>query len=516
LAAYAAHANGPAVSGGVDRLSPQAQALYRVVLGEVRASSPAAAPTTDDPAKAAALLSDLAKHGLWGLMVAAATEQQHRLGELPGLAAVAKLLKQRGLLDGVTFADCELGVLTHVLPSLSQLLDVMTREGGLPNAMVRGKGMSSSPFSAVELRRRQSRVDTGAGEGALSPADRAAARRATVTKWLSEANARGRKLLLLGDGWHLAEAAAQASEQFNRSRVGATGAAYVEFTQSGLSFLQRQETLPWPVVSFADSAVKKGCESESLGQWLVHQELDVEQARERPLLPEARQQLHAVVLGHGPVGRGVRMALATQVGRVTVLDPDARALESVDAGEAPKRCRIEASTRPLQQQPVDADLYFVCVGEPGVVDEAVLRAMPDGAVVINCASEGSVDLDFIHRALAGRVAGVRGRMLGEERQVDHRTVELTFDQPPRRLRVRTLGLPLFDGIADKSSFLADVYMSGLLCALCLGAKRLRAARSENRIESLPLDLQREVVALLEETYGRTLDGARAMLAASQR
>jgi adenosylhomocysteinase len=83
--------------------------------------------------------------------------------------------------------------------------------------------------------------------------------------------------------------------------------------------------------------------------------------------------MRAAVLGYGPCGKGVADTLARLGARVSVCDTDPmRALQAILDGH-----RVGPATEVL----AGAQAVFTATGAPGVVGEAELAALADGAVV---------------------------------------------------------------------------------------------------------------------------------------
>jgi S-adenosylhomocysteine hydrolase len=441
--------------------------------------------TRDSPEIPAALLRSLGRRSLYGVQVSAPIEQQAELGDMPVLAATVDALKDMGLLGSETFAGLEVGVRTHLLPSLERLAAVLASHGA-DHLHVVGKGVSTSPMTALGVRRLAQTVEPGIGDSAQTPSAHQAGLVREMKRWVRAAKAGGRQLLILGDGRDTAQAALRVADRSSGVRVG-----YVEFTQSGISFLSDVPgELPLDVDSFADTLLKTMAESGVLGPWLVDYEI-------RMLAKEKRDQaeLDAVCVGYGRgVGRSTALALRDRRFRnVVVVEPD---------HDRAELAREEGFTVVESDRPADlpkADYYFSCVGRDAVIGRAALERMPDGATVVNCASRYEVDEAFLIAARRGRLRRVRARPLERRLLPDHRTLAVRFQD--HTVRVRKMGQPFFDGIADKDPRLVDVYMAGLLASMCSAAGRLKGPRTEPaRIRTLGSEIQRRIAASVEAIH----------------
>jgi adenosylhomocysteinase len=139
-----------------------------------------------------------------------------------------------------------------------------------------------------------------------------------------------------------------------------------ETTTGGLRLRERPRGVAHPVVVINDSRLKLLVENEfGVGQSIVQGFLNATNL----MLPGMR----AAVLGYGPCGKGVADTLARLGARVAVCDTDPmRALQAILDGH-----RVGPAGEVLE----DAQAVFTATGAPGVVGEAELAALPDGAVL---------------------------------------------------------------------------------------------------------------------------------------
>lgn len=137
-----------------------------------------------------------------------------------------------------------------------------------------------------------------------------------------------------------------------------------ETTTGGLRL--REARVGHPVVVINDSRLKLLVENEfGVGQSVVQGFLNATNL----MVPGLR----AAVLGYGPCGKGVADTLARLGARVAVCDTDPmRALQAILDGH-----RVGSSVEALS----DAQAVFTATGAPGVVGEAELAALPDGALL---------------------------------------------------------------------------------------------------------------------------------------
>ncbi len=455
-------------------------------------------PVGDPPEVAQALLDQLRRHRLYGVRVQASNDQQAELGRLPAMNAIASRLEARGLLGPDSFADIDLVIGTHLLPALEQLVDLLIRCAGLSSIACKGQGVSSSPITVAGLERGARRVDPGFGDSLLLPEEH---RQDLVDHYLSRkehAQRHGRKLLGLGGGYESARAMVRATQDDDSIEN-----AYVVFTQSGLNALEEEPVRRFACEAFADAPLKKLIETTLLGEWIVAHEVEQIVDKGRPV-----SEMSATVIGFGgAVGPSVAEALRSEgFGRVIVVEKDGeRAKAAHDAG-------FEVVLQEDEPGPA-TDYYFSCVGRPRVVDERMMRGMKDGAVIVNCASRGEVDQGFMIRALRRKMRGVRAYELKQDKLPDHRTIGLIFkpagdDQSPKRIFVRKMGQPFFDGVRDKDRMLVDAYMAGLLASLSLAAARLREGTPSSEIRTLPPSIQLEILDAIEEAYRRKFPNVR--------
>jgi hypothetical protein len=145
-----------------------------------------------------------------------------------------------------------------------------------------------------------------------------------------------------------------------------------------------------------------------------------------------------------------------------------------------------------------AQLYITCTGGSAVIDEAALRSMPDGAVVVNYGSKEEIDERFLQRALAGEVRGVRAIAYGGGGIPEHDTIALKLAD--RTIFVLKRGQPFFDGRIDKDRMLTDLYKAGLLCSMALCAARLRDPNGAPGRRSLSRELQLDILRFVEASY----------------
>jgi hypothetical protein len=120
-------------------------------------------------------------------------------------------------------------------------------------------------------------------------------------------------------------------------------------------------------------------------------------------------------------------------------------------------------------------------------------------VVVIHGSSVESDKHFIHRARTRKIPGVRAKALGNGPARDHRTLEISFHD--KKVRLRKMGQPFFDGQLDKDKLLVDVYMSGLLAALAVAANRLKGEPQPHSIHTLERDLQMAIAEQIEAQYG---------------
>lgn len=483
-----------ALWGGAPHAAQAAKRLSHLGLEAIYAHLDARGDVDGPPPPTAAqkLVDDMKRAGAIALQRAAAEDwARENTKLLPVLYGTAERMRSLGIMSDLTFDGVELWVRTHVLPSLGSLVDVLRDHGGLRDVVVSGKGVSSAPLTVAALERTAKAVDPGWGESKRSAAEHHRALRAQVDERIVEARAAGRPVLVLGDGRDSALAVRDAAIANPDVRV-----AYVEFTQSGLTALQEAGPSPLHVVSFADTPLKKLCESRILGEWLVAEELKLSAAQGLP----APAKGTAVVLGHGSVGSGVTNALlARGFEDVVVVEPDAaRAAQVADGATVVDRAD-EALSR--------ARWVFSCVGRDGVVDRAALSRLPDGCVVVNCASKGEVDTDALAALEKSRDPAARAVELEPENLPEHRTLVVELDG--KKVFVRKRGQPLFDGVRDKDPVLADVYMAGLFCALCVAADALKSPAFRPGTTSIPARMQEVVLGLVEECYEERFPDAAA-------
>lgn len=162
----------------------------------------------------------------------------------------------------------------------------------------------------------------------------------------------------------------------------------------------REARVGHPVVVINDSRLKLLVENEfGVGQSIVQGFLNATNL----MVPGMR----AAVLGYGPCGKGVADTLARLGARVAVCDTDPmRALQAILDGH-----RVGSAGEALS----DAQAVFTATGAPGVVGEAELAALPDGALI---AGVGHFAWEIDAAAL--RAATVRTVEYGEPgRRVGH-------------------------------------------------------------------------------------------------
>ena len=137
-----------------------------------------------------------------------------------------------------------------------------------------------------------------------------------------------------------------------------------ETTTGGLRL--REARVGHPVVVINDSRLKLLVENEfCVGQSVVQGFLNATNL----MVPGMR----AAVLGYGPCGKGVADTLARLGARVAVCDTDPmRALQAILDGH-----RVGSAVEAMS----DAQAVFTATGAPGVVGEAELAALPDGALL---------------------------------------------------------------------------------------------------------------------------------------
>ena len=498
LAAFSGSADAKSLARGAEVLPPELREIYQWANAHVPADGVGGPPEV-----AHSILERLGLEGVYALKVAAAREQQQELGPLPVLRATARHLEDQGLLDSKTFDGLVVRLRSHALPSFGQLIDQMEHYGMRNFAVDASKGTSTSPLTIAGIERSALWVDPAYGDSWRSPQAQARHLRRNAEASLEQARQSKQPLLMLGEGYASARSLHDAAAKYPDVRIG-----YVAFTQSGLNFLRGLPKLRFFVESLADALLKKLVESRPLGGWVVDRELEL-QKEEGAKAPEEQT---AVVIGYGDsVGPGIASALKERgFGRVVIVDRDPSRLAQAIRDGVPKadvRLAAEDGSFP------PGDLYFTAAGQPNIVNETALRSVPDGAVVVIHGSSVESDKHFIHRARTNKIPKVRARALEKEKMRDHRTLEIAFkDRDHKKVRLRKMGQPFFDGRVDKDKLLVDVYMSGLLAALAVAAKRLKGEPEPNAIHTLDRDLQLAIAEQIEVHYGvRIVDETRASL-----
>lgn len=238
------------------------------------------------------------------------------------------------------------------LDPTTAVLALTLRDAGATVA-VHSQPAETDPAVAAALAQERIRVF------ARTDADDAAARDALLDALLDT-----RPQLLVDDGAHLIRRAHQA-----RRDVLATLEGAAEQTTSGIRPLRAMDAdgeLAIPVIAVDDARTKRIADNgHGTGQSCVAAILDVSGI----MLAGKR----IAVAGYGPVGRGVARHAAALGANVTVseLDPH-RALEALLDGHA---------VAPLREAARCAELLISATGVAGTVGLAVLRALPDGALV---------------------------------------------------------------------------------------------------------------------------------------
>jgi S-adenosylhomocysteine hydrolase len=485
LAAFTGATDPASLARAADRTQPVMRQIYEWVAANAPVDPMDAAPEIST-----AILKRLGLEGVYSLRVAAAKEQQADFGPLPVLQRTVAHLEQIGLLDRNTFADLVVRLRSHALPSFEQLIREMEKHGMQQYEVDASKGVSTNPLSIAGIERSAVRVDPGFGDSWRSPAGQELKLKTNMMRSLGDAKRMKKPLLVLGEGYASARALHSAAAEHPGVRIG-----YVAFTQSGLNFLRERSGLRFFVESLADALLKKLAESRPLGSWVVDRELEL-QREEKAKRPGEQT---AVVIGYGDsVGPGIAAALREQgFGRVVIVDRDPARLEQAERDGFTERVPAskDGSLPP-------GDLYFTACGQPNVIDERALRSVPSGARVVIHGSSVESDKHFIHRARTKKIKGVSARAVEKHKEKDHRTLEIVFhDLGGKTARLRKMGQPFFDGRRDKDRMLADVYMSGLLAALAVAAKKLKGEPVPDRIETLDLELQIAIAKLIEGEYG---------------
>jgi hypothetical protein len=485
LAAFTLAADSDGLRRAASRTRPVLREIYDWVASHIRDEPLGAAPEVST-----AILARLGLEGVYALKVAAAADPSRELGELPVLSGTARLLEARGLLEPSTFKDVVVRLRSHALPSFQKLIDLLVSHGMTNHEVDASKGASTNPLTMAGIGRSALKTHSAQGDGWRSPEAQTRRLRRQVERSFAEARRTHQPLLVLGEGYASARAMHEAAAKYSDVRAG-----FVAFTQSGLNFLKALRKLRFSVDSFADASLKKLAESRPLGEWIVERELDLRREEGSP----PPQKLAAAVVGYGEsVGPGIARALRGKgFGRIIVVDSNPSRLDRAkeDGFEDVVAARRDGSLPA-------ADLYFTAAGQPNIIGEAALRSMPTGATVVIHGSSVESDRHFIHRARTRKIAGVRARALEKHLLPDHRTLEIAFSDTKKKVRLRKMGQPFFDGRKDKDRLLVDVYMSGILAALAVAAKRLKKGDPEAaRIQTLDAEIQRDIGALVEASYG---------------
>jgi S-adenosylhomocysteine hydrolase len=476
-------ATAPAVlAKGAQALGPAARELLAL-------EAPGGDQVLDEAGAQEQLLGLLEREHLEGIRISAAEAMRAAAGPMPALHAVAAELSRQGLLRPDTFRDVELFVRTHGLPSTTELVKVLVEQGGLRAVSGHFKGVSTAPLAVAAADRVMKAADPGHHDARFGGSDERPLVEELSRTFASARNA-GRVAMVLGDGRETVAAVAAAAAENPGTTVG-----YVEFTQSGVNALRERGPLPFDVTALAETALKKLAESDLLGSWLVDR---LREESQQGHLPDLRTAPVAVI-GQGDVGGGVARALVRS-GSQSVLGLD-RSAATVDLalGHGLNAAHWQTG-EPLPQ----AQLYIAATGGAGTVDEAALRAMPDGAHVVNYASRGELDEGFLERVAAGQVPGARLDVETPNPLPEHETLRLELTGPAgevRRVHLHKRAQPYFDGRKDKDPMLVDLYMSGLLASLAVQAKRLRdGSLSGPQLRGLDPSLQRTILKQVAKLY----------------
>jgi threonine dehydrogenase-like Zn-dependent dehydrogenase len=228
------------------------------------------------------------------------------------------------------------------------------------------------------------------------------------------------------------------------------------------------------VTSLAGTVLKDLGTSQDIADWIVAHEAAWIDEQKMPALKES----HTVVIGGGNIGAALAKGLVDLgAERITIVDPEVEAvrarLRSMGLGDKGIAVQAREGSEPLPVAPY----YFSAVGRRSIVDAGTLRAMPDGAVVMNCASRGEVDETFIVQASAGTSPDV---LEAHERESgllrEHTTLTTTLRAADGgkgpTVHLRRMGQPAFDGIQDKNVPCIDVTFAGALAALAEVLERL--------------------------------------------
>lgn len=264
---------------------------------------------------------------------------------------------------GDAFAGLRLGVTIHVEPKTAVLCQYLAHAGA--EVVITGNVGTTQEATVAALR------DAGV-EVLGSRSDTAADRDAHLDEIL-----RREPHLVLDNGGDLILKLTAGAPRSPRFR-GATE----ETTTGGLRIRSAAAQPDFPVIVINDSRLKLLVENEfGVGQSIVQGFMNATNL----MLPGAR----AGVVGYGPCGKGVADALRQLGATVTVADLDPfRQLDALMRGHR---------VAPLPELLAGNDLVFLATGARGVVDEAGIAALRDGAIVAGVGHEG---LELDHDALA--------------------------------------------------------------------------------------------------------------------
>lgn len=264
---------------------------------------------------------------------------------------------------GHVFAGLRLGLTIHIEPKTAVLCEYLARAGA--DVVITGNLGTTQEATAAALR--------DAGVDVLgSRADTAAERDAHLDEIL-----RREPDLVLDNGGDLVLRLLSGAPRSPRFR-GATE----ETTTGGLRIRAAASAPDFPVIVINDSRLKLLVENEfGVGQSIVQGFMNATNL----MLPGSR----VGVVGYGPCGKGVADTLRQLGATVSVADLDPfRRLDAVMRGH-----RVQD----LHGLLAGNDIVFLATGARGVVDEAGIAALRDGAMIAGVGHEGQ-ELD--HAALA--------------------------------------------------------------------------------------------------------------------
>lgn len=353
------------------------------------------------------------------------------------------------------FAGITIGVSLHLEPKTAVLLDVLQQGGA--EILATGNLGTTQPETVAALNNRGIRAVGDRSDDLETHLDHVAAVAAEEPD------------LLLDNGADLvAEVIARGIAPIGGTEETTSGAFRLRSELSGVRF---------PVVVINDSPLKAIVENKhAVGQSIMESFVRITNLM--------IQRKRILVVGYGWCGRGIAHYARALGGDVTVCEVDEiKALEAVVDGYA---------VRPLREAMATTDVLITATGAQGVVGDAAIAELPDGAILANAGHfDTEIDVAALHSAAVSVLEPTEG--IEQLTMGDGRVLSLLTGG-----RMFNLGGPAPKGNSIESMDLGFALQAWSLERVVSGAADLVAGP-----QPVPDDINRRAAAAMVATMMRS-------------